>query len=433
MHRIYILYKYIYIFFFFQETYSKNSKPSISSDCVETFLYPGRNTRHVYDGCCRSLMDLTNSSTMLNDYFKAHYDAKDINNTSDGNNTRQTPIQQQQKMIEDKSNHHIKHCKKRLQSGGSFVNYGLPIIGLIVLFINTIQIVVLISNIRKYWKRIEEQHKINSLVFILNLSFTDAAFGLGAFFYGVFNEDEKLATLPDIFRILVCGTMSIISVWTLVAITVQRLYAVMKPLKFRQQGPKIYIIIGIAIWIASIILVVIYYFKLHKDDVAFDLVLSLIPILTFPAVTIFLFCYLCIWFTLRNRPINLSTSNVRQEKKILRLAVFIIIAFTVCWLPVSIFGLYKRYKTPDDAETENRLVLIQVSLFSLILLNSFINPILYFNFIKTSIEKFVRRCLDGKQNDENALPLQLINNNERQERRHQDETNQDEIDGTFKV
>ena len=166
---------------------------------------------------------------------------------------------------------------------------------------------------------------------------------------------------------------------------------------------------------------------------AFDLVLSLIPILTFPAVTIFLFCYLCIWFTLRNRPINLSTSNVRQEKKILRLAVFIIIAFTVCWLPVSIFGLYKRYKTPDDAETENRLVLIQVSLFSLILLNSFINPILYFNFIKTSIEKFVRRCLNGKQNDENALPLQLINNNERQERRHQDETNQDEIDGTFKV
>lgn len=389
---------------------------------MKTFLYPGQSTRTIYDGCCRSLIDLQNS-TKLNDYFQAYYDAKRIrNSTLEVDESVIQQQQQQQKVIKEKTNHHIKHCKERLQSGGDFVRHGLPTMGMIIFLINLAQIVVLIGNIRKYMKRYDEQHKIRSLVFILSLSLTDAIFGLGAFSYGLSNKDEKLATLPDFFRILVCGSMSIISVLTLIVITCQRFYAVYNPFKYNQnRSPKIYIIVAVAIWVVSIMLVVGYYFVLHKNDVAFDLALSLISIITFPAVAVFLIFYIWIWYLLRNRSDENSSSstNTGQEKKILRLAVYIIICFTFCWLPVSIFGLYKRYKTPDDVEMENRLVLIQLYLFSLILVNSFINPILYFNFIKTSINKFRRRCFDqlarcivGLRRRKENIPL-MVNNNRR--------------------
>ena len=390
---------------------------------METFLNPSLSTRTVYYGCCRSLLELSNS-TKLYDYFQAYYDAKNISNSTSVILDEPGIEQQQRRIINEESNHHIKQCKEWLQSGGDFINYGLPVIGMILLFINLVQIVLLISDIRKYRKIVDAQSrnsKIKSLVFILSLSLTDAVFGLGAFFYGIFNE--KQVTLRDISRILVCGTMSIISVLTMIAITCQRLYIVAKPIKYRTEGSAATIKITVAIWFFSIILAVSYYFAKHKDDVAFDLVLSLIPILTFPAVAVFLFCYLLIWYLLRKQKENVDgCRRIGQEKSILPLAIAIIVAFTLCWLPVSIFGLYKSYRAPDDIVEENRLASIQLYLFSLIVFNSLVNPILYFIFNKktTSIRNFIRRG----QSEITQIPILVINSRDPEEQEANRDTRQ---------
>lgn len=390
---------------------------------METFLNPSLSTRTAYYGCCPSLLELSNS-TKLYDYFQAYYDTKNVSNSTSVMLDKPGIEQQQRRIINEESNHHIKQCKEWLQSGGDFINYGLPVIGTILFLINLVQIVLLIRDIRKYRKIVDEQSrnsKIKSLVFIFSLSLTDAVFGLGAFFYGIFNE--KQVFLRDISRILVCGTMSIISVLTMIAITCQRLYIVAKPLKYRTEGSAATIKITVAIWFFSIILVVIYYLAKHKDDVAFDLVLSLIPILTFPAVAVFLICYLLIWYLLRKQKENVDgCRRIGQEKSILPLAIAIIVAFTVCWLPVSIFGLYKSHRAPDDIVEENRLASIQLYLFSLIVFNSLVNPILYFIFNKktTSIGNFIR-CW---QSEITQIPILVINSRDPEEQEANRDTRQ---------
>ena len=318
------------------------------------------------------------------------------NKTQVGNSIKNNTLEDYDK-LQVRTSRQIQLCYKRIDAGGDVVKYGVLSIGLIIFLVNSIQIIFLINKIRKYLSDVNLNHKINSLVFILNLSFTDAFLGFGAFCYGISrNEEQKLAS--DIFRIIICGTMSAVSVGTLIAITFQKLYAVKRPFEARNQGLRASIIIVVVMWVVSAILLISYYFVMHGNDVEFDFALSMIPFLTFPAVIIFLVCYLYIWYTLKKRADNLPSQN-RNTKRMLRLAISIVTAFAICWLPVSIFGLYKRFRTPDDEDLEIELSWIQTYLFALIVLNSLINPILYFHFIRKQIKKGLQSCFGTKTED----------------------------------
>ena len=355
--------------------------------CGTIFLYSGAVA--MYKECCDIV--LTTNKTVLYEYFYAYY-AKVMNETEE------LIIN---KMFEVKSGNRVEECELRLKLGNNIVNFGLPVIGSIIFIINLLQMVILIK----------QKSKTKSMVYIFSLSMSDAILGLGAFFYGVLNATTEMPTLPDFFRINICGTMSIVSVFTLIVITFDRLYAVVKPFKHWANPSKtIPIIISIGLWIVAITMVVFYYCVLHKDDKSFNLAILLIPILTFPAVTTFLGVYPYIWYTLRNKSEYIAR-NKDQERDIFWLAIAIVTVFSLCWLPVSIFGLYKNYTTPGDTETENRRTVVQVTLFTLVIFNSLINPFLYFNFIKKSIKegarKFIqKRFSSGSQSKTEMQPLQ---------------------------
>ena len=399
--------------FFLQENHDHQSPLLLDPDCSDTFLHPGKTTRTVYNSCCHLLMDLltkTNSTveTQIPPPTTNHFQKTDEKNkTKVGNSIKNSTSDQDYGQLQVRTSRQIQLCYERIYAGSDVVKYGVLSIGLIIFIVNSIQIISLINKMRKYLSDVSSKHKITSLVFILNLSLTDAFLGFGAFCYGISRiEEQKLAS--DIFRIIICGTMSAVSVGTLIAITFQRIYAVKRPFKAQNQSPRTSIIIVIVMWIVSAILLISYYFVMHENDVEFDFALSMIPFLTFPTVIIFLVCYLYIWYELNNRADNLPSQN-RNTKRMLRLAIAIVIAFAICWLPASIFGLYKRFRTPDDAEMESKLLRIQTYLFTLIVMNSLINPILYFHFIRKQIKKGLQSCFGTKTEDLQMFTINQMN------------------------
>lgn len=294
-------------------------------------------------------------------------------------------------------------------------NFLSPTLAGLIIFSNIIEIIII--------ARLKEKLHL-SMVYILNLSISDLLVGLviaaiKIVYFAMQNNPQLIQNkaLVEFYFLLVFLFLRlslIVSVLNLTAITVDRILAVRKPLWYRKLKQKKAICVSIFLWVTAASVLAVYYCGIRFDWISqqsqTEYELLLFPIVTIPAAVILSLCYYFIVSKLnmqRRRlhntglilhettgdklitfspvPSKQEHRRLKKEWKVIKLAISVVSAYLICWLPISIYGLLKAcgvsYKNIED------------TLFFVAIMNSFLDPILYLHHIRSEIAKFGRKIL----------------------------------------
>ncbi|XP_066913359.1 octopamine receptor beta-1R-like [Clytia hemisphaerica] len=297
--------------------------------------------------------------------------------------------------------------------------YLSPTIGALAVLANMVQIAL----IKRRKKSVPA-----SLIFILNLSISDLFVGIciivtkTMYFMALENKDlfrNNHYTMAMDLLIYVFFRMSLfISIFNVVAITIDRLVIVVSPLKYRSvDRRRILIVVAILMWIVALTIAFFSWYyrkskqKIYREELVF-------PVLILPTVILLSNCYLFIWRatkkqnrkfktlqspTTTRKPRGVSVDSAssisspqqqnqllirnRQQKRLIVLAFTVVMAFTVCWVPLSIYSLLKALgHTVKRRELENIFFIIAIS-------NSLLDPLIYINFDRRKLFQRIKRTL----------------------------------------
>ena len=291
-------------------------------------------------------------------------------------------------------------------------NFVSPTIGSLAFLTNVIQIVIL-AKTRKILSSIP-------MIFILNLSISDAMVGLVEIFIKLFHyigkkhpelhKEQEFSISYKVFIFIFLRISLLMSVLNLISISVDRIRCVAKPVLYRQTNPRKAIYLCLFLWCSSILLLTSYFLLLEKFTnrrTVWRMELAVFPVITLPAAVFLIIAYSYIWHTVRmqNKELKererfnfgtpktkrlvvaspLYTKRKKQERRLLRLTFAVVFLYLICWLPISIHSLLKAclVKVPP---IENVIFVIAIS-------NSLLNPILYFHFIRANIMRKLRMML----------------------------------------
>ena len=264
------------------------------------------------------------------------------------------------------------------------------------------------------------------MIYLLNLSISDGLVGLVElllkllYYIGqVKPELFKNSTYWFVYRLLVFVFLRIsllMSVLNLTAITIDRIYCVRRPIQYRQRSRKTTVCICVILWIISTTFLTTIWFVLDEfgsKATIWKMELLVFPVVTLPASIILLSSYTYIWMLVRKQNKTFSKQRTRQvadgisivscdspnqsierrkkqEKQLLTLAFTIVFVFLICWLPLSIHSLLKFNQVITVLPIENVLFAIAIS-------NSFLDPLIYFHFIRKTVKKTIRNKIPWKR------------------------------------
>ena len=259
-------------------------------------------------------------------------------------------------------------------------------IGILVIVANIFQIIAI-------WKT---NKKLNiPSIFILNLSISDLLIGLVLLVNSSIDyrlqrtishgeEDE----LEKYQRALADGSMtisSVISTSNLIVIAFDRLYCIVKPIKYRTHNRNIAILIWLVLWIICILTVITNY--LMEGQWA-----NILPYVVFPTLVILMSVYIYIWIYIRKNNESVHKTNTvrkKQERRLLIMSCSVVVAFMISFLPSSVYTLYK-----DDWCND--------ILYAILYCNSLMNPVIYLTFIRRKIYNTLKktwpRCCNSTAN-----------------------------------
>ena len=198
-------------------------------------------------------------------------------------------------------------------------------------------------------------------------------------------EHSKLCYYLTTFFQTIGGMFCAVSVLTTTAISVDRLLALMLGLRYRQvvtlRRTSIFVV---SYWLFTTAIVLIAFYNFHiAINIAYIVVLSCSGISTF--------CYMKIYVTLRHRQIQVQgevqqrtldgqgvTLNIARYRKTVSSALWIQITLLACYLPYSTLTAILVISGIDKPA----LNLVWAVTMSLLLLNSSLNPFLYYWKIK---------------------------------------------------
>ncbi|XP_013787877.2 RYamide receptor-like [Limulus polyphemus] len=244
-------------------------------------------------------------------------------------------------------------------------------------------------------------------VFLINLAISDITmatfsipFTYTDFMLGRWIFDPNFC--PMVLFMQLCSV--IVSVYTLMAVGLDRFYAIMYPLRRsskRSKGLLILVVIWlIAIGISSVQLVQgraekfwwagEEYYKCGEawSDEAGKLYTVIVFIVTFLLPLVMLsFTYSCISWKLwkHNTPGNADVTrdmrHLQTKIKTIKMLVLVVVLFTICWLPIQTFNLLVYLDSDFLIVTNEKEYNIFVASFFIChwmsMANSFVNPIIY--------------------------------------------------------
>ena len=219
-----------------------------------------------------------------------------------------------------------------------------------------------------------------NILLLLNLAITDLIIGIGIISSKLFfliNKQVKnrvILYITAFFRACLLKIALLMSVANLLLLAFLRLYAIRRPMKYRTVTKTSIIKICIFLWVSvSLFIVMQFVFSYRLNDPDSDVFKVLIPPYVFLAVIALSVTYLLIFKSIRTR-VDVGDGNMRKTNKrgdkVFKVGSYSIIAFAVCWLPISAWSIV------DQVEDQNGPS--NFSLACLAFLNSVVNPIIYF-------------------------------------------------------
>ena len=173
-------------------------------------------------------------------------------------------------------------------------------------------------------------------------------------------------------------TLSAVSLWTLTAISVDRLLALVLGLRYKQTVTLRRMLgIVICIWIVNI--TVFCTLRLWLRSVTFWVISALI----FTFLMVSTFCYITIYLNLRHHQVEMQEQanegqpnrgriplNIARYRKTVSTALWVHLVLVVCYLPYGVDAFVSHFNVPYNYLSSRVTV-------TLILFNSSLNPILY--------------------------------------------------------
>lgn len=283
-------------------------------------------------------------------------------------------------------------------------DYINPGIGGCIIIVNLIELAV----IYKIGKRIE-----NSMVFIINLSISDLLVGiiviLSKILLDLLNKEISLkeGDLSQVNPILIefyvfCNfgflRLSLVnSVLNLTVITIDRFLAVGKPILYRKIQQRHALVVCAIVWLTSISIITVYYCIVKYavfGEVKIQYDLLVFPLLALPTLIVLAVSYTSIIRILRllrkelnvdkknmtvSQPRQQGTRHLQREWKVIKLAIAVVTVYFICWTPLSVYGIARAFDF-------NSFVAEDV-IFAIALLNSLLDPIVYFHHIRNEIRR----------------------------------------------
>ncbi|XP_066928968.1 neuropeptide Y receptor type 1-like [Clytia hemisphaerica] len=129
---------------------------------------------------------------------------------------------------------------------------------------------------------------------------------------------------------------------------------------------------------------------------------TILPILVYSTIIFLLAAYLLIWYHLRKSKQSLNTETKskkteavrkRTERRFIFLSIGIVIAFALCWLPVSIFATLFISDVISRIDQTRKETVLSIPL----VVNSLLNPFLYFKIMNKMDCGWLKRCRRGKR------------------------------------
>ena len=224
-----------------------------------------------------------------------------------------------------------------------------------------------------------------SKVLIRNLVASDLCVGFVQLVFGAY-EISILQRRWQICHLLyfvtkVSGTISVaVSLWTITAISVDRLLALLLKFRYRQVVTlrKVYAV-AVASWLCNGIgFASLWYFSLNAWRFLFE---STITVCLFTSA----YCYTRIFFKLRHQHNQVSNlrevenhpppADIRRYRKTVSSALWLQLAMLFCYLPYLLLASFAFRKT--EINLSSVLVTPLATTITLMFFNSTLNPILY--------------------------------------------------------
>ena len=246
-----------------------------------------------------------------------------------------------------------------------------------------------------FWK--QRLHQKRTCFLLINLTVADFLLGIseliglstGKFdkMTAVLGKKKKAKIFFSALPLLVSST----SVFFLALVALERVYAVLHPLRHRVINTRVYIYAAVIAWVfglctGGLSLLPKYYKKMEKRYVTLS-----IHICLFIALLVICACYIKIRNRLRSTSAEIASQTNRSTEHNLRLSrtMFIVIAASlVFWLPA--FVVYTVTEFCDQCFSPSVLWFMNV----LYLANSMVNPFVYtfrMPIFKDALKKFLRK------------------------------------------
>ena len=284
-------------------------------------------------------------------------------------------------------------------------NYVSPVLALIILVLNSAEIYFISQQ--------KVRIKYSAIAYICNLAISDifvgAAVATVKIFYYVWksNYSHTVWLLLLVSRYYLLRVSLFASVFNLMTMTLLRWLAIRYPMKHRSFIRKYTTKMCVLIWALSFLVVTCLYCGLYfkLDSAQLDRYEVIIfPIIVYPTSALFIYSYYHMRKLLIRKQEKFSqrkthklSYHVRKdyrnntkkhsfEDRVHAFSIRSTIAFIICWMPLSTYGLAKFFNACDGWKNKRDL---EFSLFTLAFINSVIDPILYFLSTHT---RMIRQC-----------------------------------------
>ena len=302
--------------------------------------------------------------------------------------------------------------------------------GVIIFLVNTFQLYFMFKD--------PKVRQSKSMVLIFNLTMSDILFSLFFIthtsleyhwgnkvkkdlvhynFKTFWEKHAKLLFIRAVYKRLTYRFSILVSLLAHVSITCDRLYSVLRPIKYWQYKSRKYLIIAAVLtWIvAFIISAAQFLYEGYVEDYAMYLFLkkidfflsNLVPI-TIGLLLIFIYGFIQ-WKFKRNKtkmikeetttttttsqlpsPKNSHNCRKKQERIFMKMSFAITTSFCICWMPICIFNLQEH----NEVQHIGLLCLI---LTILTLFSPIFNTILYFPYTRLLVFRMLSKLICGKK------------------------------------
>ncbi|XP_050337582.1 tachykinin-like peptides receptor 86C [Bactrocera neohumeralis] len=280
--------------------------------------------------------------------------------------------------------------------------------------------------------------------FLLNLSIADLLMSsLNCVFNFIFmlNSDWPFGSIYCTINNFMANVTVSTSVFTLVAISLDRYFAIVHPLKRRTSRRKVRIIL-LLIWVISCLLAAPcllysstmtkrYYngksrtvcFMLWPDgryptsisDYAYNII---ILILTYGIpMVVMLICYTLMGRVLWGsrsigENIDRQMESMKSKRKVVRMFIAIVLIFAICWLPYHMFFIYAYHN--NDITSAKYVQHMYLGFYWLAMSNAMVNPIIYYwmnKRFRLYFQRIICCCCYGAVNHKTDSPNLIANKN----------------------